>query len=288
MCIDDGNAAERMEQRRELIRSKMFPLLVSNESTKVQDSVWVDARLLRRFLSCNDRLDDELGRSGGKSIIQHRHLLCSHANGGLNPRIARKGKFLPKAAYEAYASRLLEEQDAVMGGLDSKREVSDCTIVPTENLFCETCCEDYRLRLTEKVLTIKALKSLYDSLDPTENSLSLELDVNETEGNECDRYAYIVSRKFITWFRNKVASLMKTAAPGDGILRLVKESPEEEIECVAEGLDALDHEIFNLISSNSEPPGNDEDSQYASVNGAVTCKCPFVSVYILHLLERLT
>jgi hypothetical protein len=253
------------------------------------DLVWVDVAILRRFVSCSDRLADVLNCKG-RWILDNNSLLCYHSPERLHPRVARKGKLLPRVAYEAYLEALQTEQAAMFGATLSKSKVADCVIVPTDNLVCQICSSEYKQNLELKLEKVKELKYLYEKLDPKSSSFSLEVSPEETLGRECDSYAYIVSRKFITWFRNKFARLLKASvsalADSKGRLtdgkRQTTSFPEMigESENMAEGLD-----FFKLSQLDFGQP-LDDDKEYeifSSVNGPVTCKSVAVFSFILIL-----
>jgi hypothetical protein len=209
----------------------------------------------------------------------------------LHPRIARKGKLLPRVSYEAYVEALQTEQAAMIGGNLSKSKVADCVIVPTDNLVCQICSSEYKQNLELKLMKMKELKYLYEKLDPKLSNVSLEISPEETIGRECDSYAYVVSRKFITWFRNKFSRLLKTAVaaladsrerPADGKRQITSFlEMAGASENMAEGLD-----FFKLSQLDfSHFLDDDKDSEFLlSVNGSVTCKSvagiPFALLFI--------
>lgn len=274
--MDDGKAAKRLERRREIIRTKMFPNFSACQISNPDDLVWVESTPLLQFMSCRDRLQERLEHRNDRAVFQHHDLLCSHEPPGLPPRVARKGKLLPKLAYEAYVAALREEQRALLGGNNDAKCFSECLILPTDNLICKECSDDYGFELLGKRQKIVKFKDLYDALDPKEMNFSLDLGVDyETYGDRCDRYAYIVSRKFITWFRNKVAHLMKQAACSAANATSVDCSNEFlalRAENVAEGLDGLDLSELEVGSLQNVGPGEVDDESISSrVNGPITC-----------------
>lgn len=276
MCADDGNAARRLEHRRDLIRTQMFPNMSASKITNLDDLVWVETTPLLQFISCRDRLEERLGRRCDKAVLEHHKLLCSHVTPGLHPRVARRGKLLPKLAYEAYAAAFREEQRALLGNDSDENTFNDCMILPTSNLICQECAQDYRSELSEKLRKVKTLKFLFEELDPKEHTCSLDVGLDETWGNECDRYAFIVSRKFVTWFRSKFARFIKHAASGAaaatrGVCDYVAGSLSAEN--VVEGLDGFDFSDFE--ASESEKRGSiaaDDETFAFHVNGPITCK----------------
>ena len=252
MCIDDGTAANRLAQRRTRITREMFPNLLWRANP--DDLVWVDTAQLVQYVSCGDRMDDRLDGGSGRTLLQHHELLCSHEPPGLHPRVARKGKLLPRSVYEAYVAGLRQEQQSILGRDTDESTVTDCLILPTDNLVCVECSRDYQDELGQKLKTIKAMKKLYDMLDPKElDRFKFEFGNGDTFGHERDNYAYILSRRFITAFRNQIAALMKNAATA------------VSIENANEGLDGLDLSSFDTHAL---------DKDLGVPNSNITCKKP--------------
>lgn len=276
MCLDDGKAAGRLERRRERIRTEMFPNLLTCQLSNPDDFVWVNTAQLLRYVSCDDRMQDLLECRNGRTLLQHHELLCSHEPQGLHPRVARKGKLLPKAAYESYLAGLREEQRAVLGpaAVDENTVSSDCLILPTEHLICVECCRDYESEIAQKLEKVKAIKHLFDLLETKElESFKLDLGMNETWGNACDRYAYTVSKRFITEFRKQVSGLMKKTATAAAEAKACEfESSLVSLlaENVNEGLDGLDLSDFEKRVFGDGPEAVRE---VAVPNSNITCTC---------------
>lgn len=287
MCIDDGNAAKRLERRRDIIRSQMFPNLSTCQLTNPDDLVWVESTPLLQFMSCRDRLRERLEQSD-RAVLQHHDLLCSHETPGLHPRVARKGKLLPKLAYEAYIAALRVEKRDILGRDTDENSFNDCLILPTDNLICQDCAQEYRSELSQKLKRVLAMKYIYDSLDPKENKFTLERGLGEAWGNESDRYAYIVSRKFVTWFRNKVVRFMKRAGSAEAKCvecesQFIALSAENE----AEGLDGLDLSEFSVSKDEKTGIEPDDVGVAVRVNGPITCEF-FRPLVVLSMYASLT
>jgi hypothetical protein len=260
LCTDDGIATSRLNKRREAISGTMFPSLAAFQLTNPADLVWVDTLFLQQFVACSDhRL--YFDESQNCSILQHRKYLCAHKNPGLHPRIARRGKLLTRQSYDAYIVALNEER-LVCNGANSTCDdlpMNDCVIVPVDNLVCPECTLEYRSELSNKLQLAEGILSIYHDLDQKERKFSVILDPDESLGYDQDGYAYIVSRKFATWFRNKVARFMKHNAS------LVS------AESASGGLDLVDFSEFE--NTFKLPSGSSEDENIAiRVNGAVTCE----------------
>jgi len=211
-CLYDGKAAERLQARRQSLRNDM--LFVNSGAS--MDDVWVDAELLRKFVSCEDRLEELLQIPPGEPILQHQVLLCEHKT-GLHPRVARKGKLIPRAAYKSYIEILAKERCLFQEEGENGRfleNLNDCIITPKKNLACTECSESYRKELESKLELVELLKFLYNRLDKSgsfdQNVSSFQNlwdsdSESEEEYNFADQNVYVVSRSFATAFREKIA-----------------------------------------------------------------------------------
>jgi hypothetical protein len=255
MCLDDGTAASRLAQRKTRIATEMFPNLLTLEWTaNPDDLVWVDTAQLVQYVSCSDRMNDLLDGRSGRTLLQHHELLCSHEPPGLHPRVARQGKLLPRSVYETYVAGLRQEQKSILGRDTDESAATDCLILLTDNLVCVECSRDYQAELGQKLNRVKAMKKLYDLLDPKElDCFKFEFGLGDTFGHERDNYAYILSRRFITAFRNQISALMKSAAAA------------VSVENVNEGLDAFDLSSFEKKTL---------DKDLCVPNSNITCKTP--------------
>ena len=248
--------------------------------------VWVAADPLRKFLSCGDELDTRLHEKG--PLLRHQHLLCEH--NGLHPRVARRGKLLPRKLYDAYVSlldgerKLLREQMGNPPSQDAeplaRDAINDCVITPDSGLFCRECSQSYRTELAEKLEFIMCLKTLYDDLAPSAEDCSLEYDEDE-EPLSCleDGFAYVISKQFISKFRKQINATFKSVAnfvdgatvsfADDGTTRAA----------VSEGLDAVDISAFKVQKSEDKVDSQDiskstkvQDKLDIQVNSAISCK----------------
>ena len=248
LCLEDAKVWHLLKQRRNSILETMIPGMFSPfESGTHSSYVWVDGVELRRFLSCKRYGGLENGTRGS---------LCGHKNPGLHPRVARRGKVLPKDVYDAY--ELLRCKEIGSGETKTK------TISPS-NMRCTECSEDYRRELSKQLDLIRIAKRLYNALDPKVDTFSLQCGADEVVTEDSDWYAFIIFRPFATHFRRGVESVMKQASAIDETKRLDDmKSSNLSTETLAEGLDALDLSILkkNPVSDRHE----------VLVNEAVTCK----------------
>lgn len=102
----------------------------------------------------------------------------------------------------AYVSLLRQE-------LGSDWKPDDC-MTPCA-VYCSECCADYRQELSHKIIRAQTLRRLYVALDPKRDTFSLQIGALEVLNAESDKYAFAVSRKFVTWFRRQVERTMKQA-----------------------------------------------------------------------------
>ena len=221
--------------------------------------VWVDGRLLRRFMSCSDTMDDIL-LAKDESILKHRHLLCKHGT-GLHPVIAHQGKMLTIPEYTAYASLLCGERALrLRDDCEIKQElVNDCMITTDSNLYCEQCVNEYRDTLHPKVMKIEALLNLYNALDPKTDAKFETID-SEDESNKT--LCYTVSRSFASRLRKIMSKTM------EDIVREEKLPDPEKL--LHSNLQVISDAIINALRMDSifQSP----DSIDPLVNGKITCE----------------
>jgi hypothetical protein len=264
----------------------MFPgaaslVVVGNGQNGKKDEppVWVDGAPLRTFLCCSEELDHHLSDSG--PLLRHKHLLCSH--GGLHPRIARRGKLLPRPIYNAYVLILQGERALLRQGLcetdADMEETNDCLVTRDSHLHCQECSKSYQDELSKKLDLVKDLKFLYEELDPKADDLSSEYEEDDIPASPEDEYAYAISRGFITKFRRAVVGMMKTLHNLDDGTTLNGSQGTRTV--VYEGLDTVDTSMFEFEPANDNGEGTlsssesiirDDDKLDEEVNGIITCK----------------
>ena len=286
MCFADGRTSDRLWRRKAGIRkfvlndagSLLRDCIDVEVNGNTESYVWVDAEFFRRFLRCDRGVDQLLSSSG--SLIRHKHLLCEHNK--LHPRVARKGKLLPRQMFDAYVSilkgenALLQEAEASKG----ENDVVDCTITPSTNMFCAECSKSYQTDLSKKLESLKNIKNLYDALDGPADDSSLY--INEGEDPTCseDAYAYVISRQTATKYKKHVVSLIKTFAKFDEGATLAENEVTTGSQIIFEGLDALDLSKFEFdqLSNNEheqlkEAPAKEVPDKLDKLfNSNVTCK----------------
>ena len=160
MCLNDGKVARRLLRRRVGLMNKLSEKLSSPNGgiafdrrssvpagdpphlAEPKQPVWVDGEVLRRFLSC-DKTENSFAVPASGPLLRHKHLLCEHGN-GLHPRVARRGKLLPRPLYDVLVSLMLGEQCMINGedhqvavSLFDEDIVNDCIITPEQNMYCE-------------------------------------------------------------------------------------------------------------------------------------------------------
>jgi hypothetical protein len=234
MCLEDAKVWDILERRRNDIHIAMFSSIFIPRAVVPSDCVWVETAELRKFLSCKDGYN-----SCEDAPLQYQRLLCSHSDRGIHPRVARRGKLLSRDMYEAY---ILLVSKALGSELSS-----DVTLTPS-NIFCQECSQDYRRELSDKLNFARTALRLHENLDPkNDKNFSLVSKPDEHLTHESDKYAYVVSRKFITAFRVRVARLMKSALAIEGTAKSIDKvmtSASSSCETLLEGLDALDLAIL--------------------------------------------
>jgi hypothetical protein len=252
--------------------------------------VWVDGQALRRFVSCQEDLAPQLFGKG--PLLRHKHLQCDHV--GLHPRVARRGKLLPRPIYNAYVS-LLQRERALLrqetkgngsknGGDhvgDIEEPINDCLITPEANLYCETCSQSYRDELSTKLELAQNLKRVYGKLDGKDDC-SLEYDEDDAPSCPQEEFAYTVSRPFITKLKRQITAMIKTLANLDDGTTLPAGGAGSLIgrEAVVEGLDAMDlsNFQFDAFSTNGKEAmangtaNSDYDRLDEQINSSITCE----------------
>jgi hypothetical protein len=274
LCLNDEKVAIQLKKRRELLCAHVLPALTSIDKTNPNDLVWVDASFLRQFISCKDLFVAQIEH---KAIPFQRDILCTHENPALHPRIARRGKLLPKQAYDALMDIIDNEiQDSVGTGILNPIK-GDLLISPLRNLVCKCCVQEYRSELVEKLSFVRSVKYLFDKFDPKEMNHSRYIQPGDESMEKGDQFVYIVSRKFITWFRNKTMRLMKQATMSKADPKLQTDI-HGSTSSIHEGLDGLNlKEFWDFDESmqtfcNVRACGVGEDEGIAiRVNGPLTC-----------------
>lgn len=273
MSLEKKLTNDRLLQRKSEIEARLFGALSENNSTETTSiPVWVDGNVLLRFFSCLDGMDDTLKH---QPLLHHRKLLCSHGNGGLHPRVAKRGKLLPRNVYDVVISLLRQEQIQFTGSSKNRRGmsaanqennkdgISDCIISPSSRLFCHECAESYRSELAERERSLSLVLKLYDALDSKVNDF-------DAKSLPVGQDIYAVSRNFATAFKKHAE-------------RVLKETMSPQVVC--EGIDLLDLSFLPAFSSDAPVVGKpgatgeaDEAAAGASdaldplVNGKISCK----------------
>ncbi|CAB9522452.1 Probable ubiquitin carboxyl-terminal hydrolase creB [Seminavis robusta] len=277
MCMKEQKAFRRLQKRKNNLKKELF-LLPAKPSEKAPP-VWVSAELFQRFVSGTDRLEDIFGMPAGESLLRHKHLLCNHDNPGLDPRIARKGKLLPRYMYDSYI-RLLEkehrhylidvrdeEYDAESPKATNLVEVNDCVITPTTNMQCEECSKSYQERLREQLDRVQILKRVYEQIKDTDEDVAIRdiwEDDDSSDDEESSEFAFVVMKTNMTKLRKSIESgLFKALAnqtattsksPRSNTLTIDVDSDKRSDEAsnhastassLSEGLYALDLSVFS-------------------------------------------
>lgn len=221
------------------------------------DLIWVDTDTLRRYIACNESIENIFGEYDGKNIIKYNNLLCDHESCGLHPRNSRKGKIISQSFYSALLDSIRSEFDSARNS-QKKIALSHCEINTSKNLFCELCKNDYVNALSQKIITMERLRYIFDAFDPKESDILPQTFLVDGDHNEAtDDCVFAVSRKFASQLRSNVVNIMKTS---NNVANLKVENGNEFVttnDSVAEGLDSID---FSRVFG-EEP-----------INANITCK----------------
>ena len=227
--------------------------------------VWVDGNILRRFFSADVGTASCSVVTTSGPLLKHKHLLCSHGT-GLHPRIARRGKLLPRPLYDAIVSLMLGERRMLNGEHDAvdtsqidENVVNDCIITPTQNMNCEHCVHSYKAELQEKIDKLRRLRQLYHNLEPSK-SKQLIIEDGEDTASEAKDTLFLVTKTFITAFRKQVKNVMTSAEESE----IQLQGKNKKTENCCEGVDAINWSAFDPNSSSS--------TLDFLVNQAITCK----------------
>jgi hypothetical protein len=272
MCLQDGQVAIRLQDRRRKIRTCIFPTLASYQIGfhKREDFVWVDALSLRRYMSCDYLRKDEYGNAKKIPFFQHgRFFFCGHqSDRGVHPVIARRGKLLPRPIYDALLQGLAAERPTLF--CDTKygvREISDCPGIPAERLYCSTCSKSYCQELSETVQLCEKILFLYERLDPKEGDFE-----DDSKGDNIaasrEIHGYIVSRRFVSRFRNRAARLFKSFdSLHDTTISGPIHKTSKKCESFAEGFHSV--RAREVMFENTDSKSDDDLDIF--INSNITC-----------------
>jgi hypothetical protein len=226
--------------------------------------VWVDGDILHHFFSTDVGTSSCSVVTTSGPLLKHKHLLCSHGT-GLHPRVARRGKLLPRPLYDAIVSLMLGERRMLNGELNAvdtsqvaENVVNDCIITPTQNMDCEQCVHLYKAELQEKIDKLCRLMQLYHNLEPSKTKQVVFEDNDDTESEAKDTL-FLVSKTFITAFRRQVKNVIALAKASENQLQ-----GEKNAESCCEGVNSINWSAFDPNSSSS--------TLDFSVNQAISCK----------------
>ena len=261
-------------RRKAIIERVLLPGLLDHAPGGEQ--VWVDGTFLRRVLSCADGLEDlfeNTKRTGAP--LQPRSLHECPNLDGIDPRVARRGKAVPVAAYRELDEVLRGEyrmylQDGEELYPDAIMEITNVAFRIGTDVVSSTCGDDYRREMGRKLGLLEVMAAINDDL---------------REGNEPDRTAspmdgevsYVVTRSWATDFkkyvRRKLTELQcQPPKKSEGTMLLI----------AAGGIDFLDlSEICPVVvapSGEGKPAGKSAfDPADSTPTSKITCEC-----YLVH------
>ena len=220
--------------------------------------VWVNASSLRELFAVNGLCEDILKRRFRVLDSERR---CAHGDGTLHPRIARRGKVISRILF-----------DSIMAVLDDEGKQSDAaemgmpvgSLILAGALRCPDCEADYRKPLQERLSLAQATQYLYDHLDPKYDDLVRDVSEDAMEEEPSTFPVFVVSRRFVTRFRNSVSGLMRSLQQADAGANFERGAV---IESTAEGLDG--YGIHSL--SYAAQPVKTGDEVDPTVNESILC-----------------
>jgi hypothetical protein len=199
----------------------------------LKESVWVDGAGLRSMFKCLPQVGEDL-----LHLILRKDLICHHKT-GLQPRIARCGKLVPRQFYNELVE-LIETEQHFSGSTSPASSSKDC--FTSSHLACDQCAELYKLELQTKLKLLRSFRVMFQELDPNSEGAYPEPDSSD--------YVYAVSKRFITKFRKTIAALLKKL---------------ETVDATPGGLDGLEDWLGWNVSTSL-------DDIDAMVNSAIVCK----------------
>jgi hypothetical protein len=243
MCRNDAKLKEQGLRRKRGLMTLLYRSFRSKAScvdfgpgtmeyvSKV--SVWVDGAGLRVMFKCLPQIGEDLVH-----LVLRKDLICCHKI-GLEPRIARRGKLVPRQFYEELV-RLIEIEQHFSGSSSPGSSSDDCFAFA--NVACRQCAESYKFELQTKLELFKSFRGLFHDLDPSGEGTPAEAARSD--------YVYAISKRFVTKFRKAIAALFKKL---------------ETFEATPGGLDDLE----DLQVWNASTVGYEIDK---TVNSAIVCK----------------
>jgi hypothetical protein len=127
---------------------------MSDSSHNISSNVLIELKVLQRFFSCKDGLEDLFKvESEKESIPDRKSLLCQHGT-GLHPSTVAKLKLLPNEL-NAVITRILEKEYSMFVGdempfaSNQPIKISNLTL-NDGNIVCKECSTTHQLELRRK------------------------------------------------------------------------------------------------------------------------------------------
>lgn len=268
LCVKDREAADRLKKRRNGVLNDLFgadrPLELLSDSMD-PPPVWVPGDFLRRFFSCSDSFGDDLAQDIVEDVIKASDSLCEHGQAGIHPRVARRGKLLPRVMYETVIGSLMEERELLLAGqVQNAEERQDGFVIsPSESMYCQQCVDDFQLNVRPKIELLEDYLFLFDALDTKSDDVPVDYEAGTAFHCKEDMSVYVVTRKFCTALRDHIKQIMKKVAAVDAESFPVDDKLLPLFENIAEGIEAMDMKDLEI-------PENSNVDKF--VNSSVTCK----------------
>ena len=230
--------------------------------------VWVPGDFLRRFFSCIDPFEDELAHDVVEDVIKLSDHLCQHGQKGMHPRVARRGKLLPRVMYETIMGSLFEERVTLLPDEAENDHQDGFVVTPSENMYCQECVDAFHLDVRPKLDLLEDYIFLYEELDTKSEDAPIQYETGTVFTCEEDKYVYLVARKFCSALRDHIKEIMKKVAPADAESITIDEKLSPHYENIAEGLETIEMKDLEIKESSTDKDGN-VDKQ---VNNVITCR----------------
>ena len=252
----------RLKTRKRSIMKSFF----SEKAMNGEKNVWVEGSTLRRFLSCDDAMEDIIGNANGP-ILKHDKLICTHGK-GIHPVVSNGGKLLTESQFQSYCEILHNEKLEINKYSNSKdshlgkghENIYDIKVSTNSNFYCEECDKDQRKEIESKVDRFRLFIDLYDQL-----------------GNENDEFSHFSNDQIFAISRSSASALRKFA------LKVLKTSLQvngcnrDEIPFIpVEGIHSLSPELLSPLYVSNEPQRKIEEID-EKVNSKIICKYLLIS-----------
>ncbi|GFH52133.1 hypothetical protein CTEN210_08609 [Chaetoceros tenuissimus] len=242
----------RLKIRKRSIMESFF----SDKAMNGEKTIWVEGSTLRRFLSCDDGMEDIIGNANGP-ILKHNMFICKHGK-GIHPDVSNGGKLLTELQFQSYCHILHSEKleinknstDPHLG--TGYENIYDIKISTNSNLYCSECDKDHRNEIESKVDRFRLFIDLYDQLG------------NYAFSHFNNDQIFAISRSSASALRKFALKVLKTSLQVNGCNK-------DEIPFIPiKGIHSLSPELLSPVNISYEQQGKTEEID-EKVNSKIIC-----------------